>query len=68
MLDVFKKQFKEVCKYPIQVDYKECEFSFHPNEKNLLDIIKIILDISAKHDLAYNIFHYKEHGLVVEFY
>lgn len=68
MLDIFKKQFEEVCKYPIQVDYKECEFSFHPSEENSLGIMKTILDITNKHDLGYIISYHKQHGIVVEFY
>lgn len=67
MLDIFKKQFKEVCKYPIQVDYKEVEFNFHPKE-NTENIIKVILEISNKHDLAYTINYNAMHGLFVEFY
>jgi len=67
MLDIFKEEFQRVCKYPIEVNYKESEFSFHPSE-NSLDIIKIILDITNKHDLGYIISYHKQHGVVVEFY
>lgn len=67
MLDIFKKQFERVCKYPIKVDYKECEFSFNPNE-NTENIIKVILEISNKHDLAYTINYHAMNGLFVEFY
>ena len=67
MLDIFKKQFQQVCKYPIQVDYKEVEFNFHPKE-NTESIFKVITDISNKHDLGYTINYHAMHGLFVEFY
>ena len=67
MLDIFKKQFERVCKYPIQVDYKEVEFNFHPKE-NSENIIKVILEISDKHKLSYTINYHEMHGLFVEFH
>lgn len=39
------KEFDKICKYPIQIDWQEFEFSFYPKE-NTEEMIKMIINIT----------------------